>query len=109
VSAGAPGGICPSTPGSEASAGPGPCADRRQADGWDAALTGLGIIVLAAADLDELHQAAHPAGCGGCRICRATLPLLQRVVAATRAEPRAESSRPREDRRRRATPPPEGA
>ena len=59
---------------------------RRRAEVWHAALTGLGVMVVAAADLEELHDRAHPAGCAGCRVCRGSLALLRRVIAAARPE-----------------------
>jgi hypothetical protein len=108
VSPGVPSSAVGGAPGHWAPGDASPRTDRGPNGVWYAALTRLGVIVLAAADLEELHQAAHPAGCGGCCVCRATLPLLQRVVAAARPGARPEAPRPREDPRGPTSPPPEG-
>ena len=60
--------------------------DTAHAERWYAALTGLGVMVVAAADLQELHDRAAPMGCPGCRVCQGSLALLRRVIAAAQSE-----------------------
>jgi hypothetical protein len=52
-----------------------------------AALTVLGVMAVAAADLEELHDRLRPAGCPGCRVCRGSLALLRRAIAVAAARP----------------------
>jgi hypothetical protein len=60
-------------------------------EGRYAALTVLGVMVVAAADLEELHDRLRPGGCPGCRVCRGSLALLRRAIAAARPDLGAET------------------